>query len=223
MTQNYKEIFGNIDTKPYKEAAEKFLPENKIKTIFIFESPPFPPPYHPLTKRYNKEWSYFFNFKSTGSDNLRRIMCSTLFNEKCKSSLDFLRKFSNQGYFLIDAVNYPINDIIEEKKHLIKTDRNNKVHPGERVEIIDSEVGDLLDTINYWSRKSKSNLSDIKIIVIKATVFKGLFEKDNEFKEKVNTGQLNVLNDFKIDYPLFNINTFKRQVRKLLNLNFTTE
>jgi len=223
MTNKYKEIFGNININPYLKAAEEFLPKMKIETLFIFESPPFPPPYHPLTNQYDEEWSYFYNYETSWSNKLRGIMCKTLFNEKMRNALDFLRKFSDQGYFLVDSVNYPINDIIEERKDLIKTDRDNKVHSDERIEIINSEVGDLLDTINYWLKKSKSNLSDIKILVIKATVFKGLFEKDNEFKEKANSGKLNVLNDFKIDYPLFNINTFKKQVRKLLNLSFTSE
>lgn len=220
MPKNYKEIFGNINTKPYFEATEKFLPKNKIRTLFIFESPPFPPPFHPLNDKYNKNWSYFFNYESTGSDKLRSIMCDTLFNEKMNSAFSFLEKFSNQGYFLVDAVNYPINDIIEEQKHLIKIDRDNKVHPDERVEIIDSKVGDLLGTIDYWLEKSKSNLSNIKMIVIKATVFKGLFLRNNKFKEKVDDRVFNVLNDFKINYPLFYINTFKKEVRRLLGLNF---
>lgn len=220
MLKNYKKIFGNININLYLEAAEKFLPENKINTIFIFESPPFEPPFHPISNKYNEKWSYFYNYKSDGSDNLRRIICRTLFNEKMDSAKGFLEKFSNQGYFLVDAVNYPIDDIIKESKHLIKVDSKNKVHPDERVEIIYSEADELVKTIDYWVGKSKSNLPNIKMIVVKATVFKGLFTKNNKFKEKVDDGIFNVLNDSKIDYPLFNINTFKEVVRELLNLNF---
>jgi hypothetical protein len=220
LLKNYKKIFGNININLYLEAAEKFLPENKINTIFIFESPPFEPPFHPISNKYNEKWSYFYNYKSDGSDNLRRIICRTLFNEKMDSAKGFLEKFSNQGYFLVDAVNYPIDDIIKESKHLIKVDSKNKVHPDERVEIIYSEADELVKTIDYWVGKSKSNLPNIKMIVVKATVFKGLFTKNNKFKEKVDDGIFNVLNDSKIDYPLFNINTFKEVVRKLLNLNF---
>lgn len=220
MLKNYKKIFGNININLYLEAAEKFLPENKINTIFIFESPPFEPPFHPISNKYNEKWSYFYNYKSDGSDNLRRIICRTLFNEKMDSAKGFLEKFSNQGYFLVDAVNYPIDDIIKESKHLIKVDSKNKVHPDERVEIIYSEADELVKTIDYWVGKSRSNLPNIKMIVVKATVFKGLFTKNNKFKEKVDDGIFNVLNDSKIDYPLFNINTFKEVVRELLNLNF---
>jgi len=220
MSKNYKEIFGNINTGPYLEAAEKFLPKNKIKTLFIFESPPFPPPFHPINNEYNGKWSYFFNYESNGSDSLRRIMCDTLFNEKMISAFDFLKKFSNQCYFLVDAVNYPINDIVDERKNLVKIDGNNKVHSNERVKIISSEADELVKTIYYWSDKSKSNISNIKMIVIKATVFKGLFKEENKFKEKVDNKIFRVLNDFQIDYPLFYINTFKEKVRKLLNLNF---
>jgi len=220
LLKNYKKIFGNININLYLEAAEKFLPENKINTIFIFESPPFEPPFHPISNKYNEKWSYFYNYKSDGSDNLRRIICRTLFNEKMDSAKGFLEKFSNQGYFLVDAVNYPIDDIIKESKHLIKVDSKNKVHPDERVEIIYSEADELVKTIDYWVGKSRSNLPNIKMIVVKATVFKGLFTKNNKFKEKVDDGIFNVLNDSKIDYPLFNINIFKEVVRELLNLNF---
>ncbi|GAG68195.1 unnamed protein product, partial [marine sediment metagenome] len=48
ILNNYREIFGNIDTAPYRKAAESFLPD-KIKVLFIFESPPFPPPVNPVT------------------------------------------------------------------------------------------------------------------------------------------------------------------------------
>ena len=193
----------------------------KIKTLFIFESPPFEPPFHPISNKYNKKWSYFYNYQSGGSDNLRRIICETLFNEKMDSAKGFLDEFSNQGYFLVDAVNYPVNDIIKEHKHLIRVDRNNKVHPDERVDIIYSEVEDLVKTIYCWVGKSESNLLNIKMIVVKATVFKGVFAEKSKFKEKVDDGVFNVLNDFKIYYPFtFHINTFKEKVRKLLNLNF---
>jgi hypothetical protein len=218
--KNYREIFGNIDIASYREAAWKFLPD-KIKALFIFESPPYPPPVYPISKKINPDWSYFFNYKSSGSNNLRRIMCKTLFDKNMDSAEKFLKEFSGQGYFLVDAVNYPINDIIQENKHLIRVDSNNKVSPDERVKIIHSEAGELIKTINFWAGKSKSNLQDVKMIVIKATVFKGLFAKGSEFKEKVDVGIFNVLNDFKIDYPLFNINTFKEVVRKLLDLNFS--
>lgn len=220
MLKNYKEIFGNISINPYFEAAREFLPKNKIKTLFIFESPPFEPSIHLVSNKYNEKWSYFYNYKSDGSDNLRRIICETLFDKKMNSAERFLKDFSNQGYFLVDAVNYPINDIIPEWKHLIRVDRNNKVHPDERVNIIYSETDDLVKTIDYWVKESKSNLSNIKMIIVKATVFKGLFTKNNKFKEKADNGAFNLLNNFKIDYPFFYINTFKKVVRKLLNLNF---
>lgn len=105
---------------------------------------------------------------------------------------DFLDEFSNQGYFLVDAVNYPINDIIQEHKHLIRVDKNNKVHPDERVDIIYSETDELVKTIDCWVKKSKSNLPNIKMTAVKATVFKGLFTKSNRFKEKIDDGGFNV-------------------------------
>ena len=74
--KNYREIFGRIDATSYKEAAGRFLP-NKIKRLFIFESQPFGPPIHPITKKTNSDWSYFYRYETGGSDNLRRIICST--------------------------------------------------------------------------------------------------------------------------------------------------
>ncbi len=216
--KNYREIFGKIDTSFYKEAAGRFLP-SKIKSLFIFESPPFPPPVHPITKKINSDWSYFYRYETDGSDSLRRIICSTLFNERMKSAKDFLERFCTQGYFLIDAVNYPINDIISEHKDLVKLSKG-KVHSDERENIVFYEAGELVNTINNWVVESESNLLDIKMIIIKAPVFRGLFTDDNKFKEKITTGEFQVLNDYKIDYPLFNINTFKAEVRKLLKLSF---
>ena len=216
--KNYREIFGKIDTTSYKEAAGRFLP-HKIKRLFIFESPPFGPPIHPITKKTNSDWSYFYRHETDGSDNLRRIICSTLFDEKMMNAKGFLEKFCTQGYFLVDAVNYPIDDIISEHKHMVKLYKG-KVHSDEREKIVFCEAEELVNTIKYWVEESKSNLLDIKMIVIKAPVFRGLFTNDNKFKEKVDTGEFQVLNDYKIDYPLFNINTFKAEVRKLLKLSF---
>lgn len=214
--KNYREIFGQIDTSFYKEAARRFLPNN-IKRLFIFESPPFGPPIHPITKKTNSNWSYFYRYETGGSDNLRRIICSTLFDEKMTSSKIFLEKFCVEGYFLVDAINYPIDDIITEHKHMVKLYKD-KVHSDEREKIVFCEAEELVNTINYWVKESQSNFLDIKMIVIKAPVFRGLFTNDNKFKEKIDSGVFQVLNDYKIDYPLFHINTFKVEVKKLFKI-----
>jgi len=216
--KNYREIFGKIDTSFYKKAAGRFLPK-KIKSLFIFESPPFEPPILPITNKTNSDWSYFYRYETDGSDNLRRIICSTLFDEKMTSAKSFLEKFCAQGYFLVDAVSYPIDDIISEHKYMVKLYKG-KVHSDEREKIVFCESEELVNTIKYWVEESKSNLLNIKMIVIKAPVFRGLFTDDNKFKEKVEKGTFQVLNDYKIDYPLFDINTFKAEVRKLLKLSF---
>ena len=88
---NFREIFGNIDTAPYGEAAERFLP-NKIKVLFIFESPSFSPPVNPITGAKNPEWSYFYRYESTGSNFLRNKVSITLFNEKMESFATICQK-----------------------------------------------------------------------------------------------------------------------------------
>ena len=221
MPKNYKEIFGNININPYLKSANKFLPKNKIKTLFIFESPPFPPPFQPISNKYNEKWSYFYNYESTGSDTLRNIISKTLFNEKMESAIGFLEKFSNQGYFLIDAVSYPINKIIEENKYLLKLNRNGKVDPREREGVIFCEAGDLVNTIEYWVNESDSDMNEIKILLVKVSVFNGLMFHDNPFKKLVDKKKYNVLNTDTIPYPMVPHNIkFRAKVRKYLNIKF---
>ena len=130
IVNNYREIFGNIDTFSYRKAAEMFLPD-KIDVLFIFESPPFPPPIDPVTGVKNPDWSYFFRYESSGSNFLRNKVSITLFNEKMDIAKSFLEKFCKSGYFLIDAVNYPINKITEDNG-LIKLTSMGEVNPKER-------------------------------------------------------------------------------------------
>jgi len=216
--KDYKEIFGNIDINPYFDAAKRFLPD-KIKVLFIFESPPFSPPIHPITKKENPEWSYFYRFETKGSNALRREVCDALFNKKIVDHEVFLNEFfCNKGYFLIDAVNYSINKIIEENKHMIKN-RNGKVDHRERERVIFCEAEDLVSTIEYWVNKSNSDINEIKILLVKVSVFNGLMFCDNPFKKLVDDKQYNVLNTDTIPYPMVpNNKKFRAEVRKYLNI-----
>ena len=216
----YREIFGNIDVTPYRIAAERFLPD-KIEVLFIFESPPFPPPTDPITGVKNSEWSYFYRFETTGSNFLRNKLSIALFNRKMSNAKLFLEDFKKYGYFLIDAVNYPINKIAENKGK-IKLTNKGKVHSKERQNIVYSEVQTLIDNINYWADKSRfTNIKDVKILIIKVPVFNGLILCENPFKSLVDNGSYRVLNNFPIPFPMppHDI-TFIREVRKLLNINF---
>lgn len=220
IVNNYREIFGNIDTVPYMEAAERFLP-NKIKVLFIFESPPFPPPVNPVTGVKNLEWSYFYRYESTGSNFLRNKVSIALFNEKMDIAKVFLERFCKSGYFLVDAVNYPINKITEDKG-LIKLTGKGKVHTKERQKIVYSESQKLVDSIKYWIDKSEfTYINELKILVIKVPVFNGLMIYNNPFKSLVDNGTFKVLNNYSIPFPMLPHDvTFIREVRKLLNISF---
>ncbi|GAH60304.1 unnamed protein product, partial [marine sediment metagenome] len=93
---DYQEVFGNIKIEPYREAAERFLPD-KIKVLFIFESPPFPPPIHPITGEKNPDWSYFYRFETKGSNNLRREVYAAVFDKKVVDHEGFLYEFCKEG------------------------------------------------------------------------------------------------------------------------------
>jgi hypothetical protein len=220
MIKNYREIFGNIDTTPYREAVERFLPD-KIKVLFIFESPPFPPPIHPVTKEENPDWYYFYRFETKGSNNLRKEVCSAVFNEKVTDHEIFLSEFCKTGYFLIDAVDYPINKIIKKNSHLVKLASNGEVDNRERENIICSEANSLINTIEYQVEKSGSDIDEIKMILVKFSVFNGLMVRDNLFSQLVNQGRYNVLNTSPIPFPMVpNNKKFIADVRNLLELTF---
>ena len=217
---NFIEIFGNIDTAPYRETAERFLPD-KIKVLFIFESPPFPPPVNPVTGVKNPEWSYFYRYESNGSNFLRNKVSIALFNKKMDIAEVFLERFCKSGYFLIDAVNYPINKIIVDKG-LIKLTSKGDVHPNERQKIVYAESQELVDSIKYWTDKSEfTEIDELKILVIKVPVFNGLMIYNNPFKSLVDNGKYKVLNHYSIPFPMPPHDvTFIREVRKLLNISF---
>ena len=215
---NYREVFGNINIEPYREAAERFLPD-KIKVLFIFESPPFPPPVHPITEVKNSNWSYFYRFETKGSNSLRREVCSTVFDKKVVDHEDFLYEFCKEGYFLIDSVNYPINKIIEENKLLVKLTRKGDVDNKEREKVIYLEADNLIKTIGFWVKESGSIINEIKMLLAKVSVYNGLLIHDNPFKQKVAEGEFNVLNTDTIPFPMVQNNKkFIADVRKLLEL-----
>lgn len=215
---NYREVFGNINTEPYREAAIRFLPD-KIKVLFIFESPPFPPPVHPITGVKNSNWSYFYRFETKGSNSLKREVCSAVFDKKVVDYEYFLYEFCKEGYFLIDSVNYPINRIVEENKHRVKLTRKGDVDNKEREKVIYLEANNLIKTIEYWVKESDSKLFEIKMLLIKVSVFKGLMIYDNHFKKKIVDRKYNVLNTDTIPFPMVpNNKKFIIDVRKLLKL-----
>ena len=162
-------MLDNINTNIYKEASEKFLPEN-IKVLFIAESPP-------------TNGSFFF-FKFTKQEILLTTLTTALFGDdkgftKNDSKVAFLEKFKNEGYFLIDAVEYPIN---------MTTDKNREL-------IIRKEMDNFLERLEELKKMNRVD-ADTKIILIKKSVYNILA---NVFKEK----GFNILNNSKVDFPKY--------------------
>ena len=183
-------MLDNINTNIYNETSKKYLPD-KIKVLFIAESPPAP--------YSNGEKSYIY-FDTAKKEVLLTTLTTAVFgNGNCftKDDIksDFLNRLKNEGYFLIDAVEYPINNIKgRDREHLIK-----------------EESGNLLNRLNELNKKNKID-SSTKIILIKVSVFNALYTLLKKY------GYI-VLNDSKIDFPkYYNDRDVIREIRRLLKL-----
>lgn len=135
---------NSFDISTYKEAAEEFLPE-KIEVLFIAESPP-------------TNGSFFF-FKFAKQEILLSTITTAILGDgkgytRNDSKIGFLKILQNRGYFLIDAVDYPINTT---------TDRNREL-------IIQKETDNLIDRLKNLENQNKIDRKT-KIILIKKSVF----------------------------------------------------
>ena len=100
---------NRLDVNTYKEAAAKFLPD-KIKVLFIAESPP-------------ANGSFFF-FKFPKQEILLTTITTAILGDgkgytRNDSKIEFLKILQEKGYFLIDAVEYPINTTSDRNRELI--------------------------------------------------------------------------------------------------------
>ena len=143
----------------YKEASEKYRPD-KIKILFIAESPPF--------YKKDEEPRYFYFEKLTGNDSLFREIMKVLYpNEHLQSKkgkIQLLKKFQKNGFFLIDACECPIN---QEKKKKVRNYHIEKNFPK------------LKEKIKKLINK------DTKIILIKKNVYDLLHKKLKDEKFNV--------------------------------------
>ena len=170
----------------YKEAAEKFLPE-KIKVLFIAESPP-------------ANGAFFF-FKFSKQEILLTTITTAILGDgkgysRDDPKIEFLNILQERGYFLIDAVEYPINTTRDRNRELI----------------IKQETDNLIDRLKDLERQNKID-GNTKIILIKKSVFNVL---NNSLKQI----GYNILNKVKIDFPkYYNDRDTIREVRNLLEIN----
>jgi len=172
----------------YKKARNKYKPvkPNKIKVLFIAESPPF--------KKEKQKLRYFYFKDVTQYDYLFKSIMEVIFpKEKNRDKVALLNKFRENGYFLIDACEYPIN------QH--KSGKIRKYH------ILIKE-----NLLNLKERIETLTDSETKIILIKKNIFQLLCDK-----QKLNQ-EYNVIN---IEYLVFpsrknNILTFKKKLKEML-------
>jgi len=83
---------------------EPFIPD-EIKVLFLAESPPAYPGEAPI--------KYFYMTNATGAEPLFSTIMLAIYDIKYKRNPEYkqeiLNRFCNDGYFLMDAVEYPIN------------------------------------------------------------------------------------------------------------------
>lgn len=121
-------------TRDYFEAAEQYRPQ-QVRVLFIAESPP-------AYSSESKKSYFFFEENPTGdilfATIIQAVLGITYRKESSRHKADILRQFQEQGYWLMDAVEYPINKmgghkssnvqrmkiITEESARLLKKDFN---------------------------------------------------------------------------------------------------
>lgn len=171
--------FLKRDIEIYKKAASYYCPE-KINYLFILESPSYP----------TNETLLFFFLTSTPSkyDTLFKLFIRALYDMKYGKTDDkdkLLNKFKNDGYFLIDAVEYPINKDINGND--LKDDESIR-----KIEIRKNKQN-LLDRLNEL--KDKNIITEnTKVILIKKYVFEELYI----FLKKEG---FNIIHNEKVNYP----------------------
>jgi hypothetical protein len=170
----------NNNLKVYENAAEKYKPK-KIRVLFIAESPPF--------FKEEKKRAYFYFEDNPGKDVLFATLVKAIYDFDYRKNTEekkkLLTQFKEDGFFLIDAVEYPIN-----------RDKNwRMLRNKEREVIIKEEFPNLLNKLDKF-KKDELIDSETRIILIKKIVFNALFPvlKQSEY---------NVINRGKIDFPKY--------------------
>ena len=138
-----------MDVEIYRQEAEKYKPERgRIKILFIAESPP------PFKK--GEKPRYFYFKENKGPDLLFSSIIKAVYDIDYRKSpefkAEFLDRLRDDGYFLIDACEYPLGK---------KDDRN---------EHIKKNLPDLLNRMRELRDDS------MKIVLIKNSVFEILNE-----------------------------------------------
>jgi hypothetical protein len=166
-------------TRDYLEAADQYRPA-QIRTLFIAESPPA---YSSEEKK-----SYFYFDQDTGSDILFGTLIEALYDEPyrkaSKTKAALLQRLQADGFWLMDAVEFPINQL------------DGRVCPEpERQRIIRENIPSLLSRLNAL-RESGVLSPEAGVIILKKVVFSSL-------SEALRRAGFNVLHATKIDFPKY--------------------
>lgn len=170
-----------------REKARKMYRPDKIRFLLIAEAPP------------RKESGRFFYYEDVDrGDSLFLETMKVLYRteyKKCKDTKtvrlrksDFLKRFKSDGFYLIDAVDKPLEDSKRSKK----------------LKCIQESLPSLLEKLKDCTD------DDTKIILISKTVYDVCV---NDLKES----GFNVINEDSIDFPGFGHQTeFRKEFEALL-------
>jgi hypothetical protein len=169
----------NQSVLQYRKAAHIYRPE-RIKFLFLAESPPA---YNSIDKK-----SYFFFEKNPGSDILFATIVKAIFELDYRKAdgnkTELLQRFKDEGFWLVDAVEEPINKVAGQR-----------TPEKERERLIRKSIPDLLSRLERLKQEDVLN-HKTGIILIKKVVHHVLYSV-------LTTKGYHVLNEGKIDFPKY--------------------
>jgi len=167
------------DIDDYRNAAEMYRPDS-IRVLFVAESPPA---FSDEARR-----SYFFFVPNPGRDILFATLVKAVLDEDYRkgdgNKGDLLCRFQSEGYWLMDAVEYPINRA-----------GGRRMSDSERAPVIRANVPRFLARLDRL-RNDGVLLPSAGIILIKKLVFEVL-------RDPLAAAGHRVLHSRKIDFPKY--------------------
>lgn len=172
--------FIKTDIEIYKKASLKYRPDY-IKYLFVCESPP--------AYKNKDDMSYFYFENNRGAEVLFSTIIKAVYyidyRKKIHNKVELLEKLKKNGFFLMDAVFYPIN----------KDSEGNKTNEKIRKQEIYKNMPDFFSELQKMMDEKLIN-KNTKFILIKKTVHDCLYE------ELVKRG-FNVANTRAIKFPSY--------------------
>jgi len=150
-----KDNFIKADIESYKKASLKYRPEY-IKYLFVCESPP--------AYKNKDDMSYFYFENNRSSEILFSTIIKAIYDidykKKTHNKAELLESFKRDGFFLLDAVFYPINKDLEGKR------TSEKIRKQEIYNNMPDFIGELKKMVD-----EKLIDKNTKLILIKKTVY----------------------------------------------------